>query len=137
MAGRQRPGLLDQVRPAGCRGGRRAERLTFVTGRRLGRFAREPWAPDGTPDEALRPYTVIELRLDANGDGAGTMSPAADVAFDGANHTVALVGYDGAPTLLAEAQRQPPPYWAHGSAYLARVRGIPGFHSEYAGWSGV
>ena len=89
-----------------------AERVTFLTGRRLGRFAREPWAPDGTPDEALRPYTVIELRLDANGDGAGTMSPAADVAFDEANHTVALVGYDGAPTLLAEARRQPPPYWA-------------------------
>lgn len=88
------------------------ERLTFVTGRRLGRFAREPWAPAGTPDEALRPFTVIELRLDANGDGAGTLSPAADVAFDAANHTVALVDYDAAPTLLAEAKRQPPPYWA-------------------------
>ena len=88
------------------------ERLTFVTGRRLGRFAREPWAPAGTPDEALRPFTVIELRLDADGDGAGTMSPAADVAFDAANQTVALVDYDAAPTLLAEAMRQPPPYWA-------------------------
>ena len=88
------------------------ERLTFVTGRRLGRFAREPWAPAGTPEAALRPFTVIELRLDANGDGAGTMSPAADFALDEANHTVALVNYDAAPTLLAEARRQPPPYWA-------------------------
>ena len=88
------------------------ERLTFVTGRRLGRFAREPWAPAGTPEEALEPFTVIELRLDAEGDGAGTMSPAADIAFDTASQTVALVNYDAAPTLLAEARRQPPPYWA-------------------------
>lgn len=88
------------------------ERLTFVTGRRIGRFAREPWAPAGTPDDALRPFTVVELRLDANGDGAGTMSPAADFAFDETQQTVALVDYDAAPTLLVEAQRQPPPYWA-------------------------
>lgn len=88
------------------------ERLTLVTGRRLGRFAREPWAPAGTSDAALRPFTVIELRLDADGDGAGTMSPAADVAFDEAQQTVALVGADAAPTLLANARRQPPPYWA-------------------------
>ena len=97
------------VREAASGGG---ERLTFVTGRRLGRFAREPWAPAGTPDGALQPFTVIELRLDADGDGAGTLSPASDVAFDEANQTVALVDYDSAPTLLAEAKRQPPPYWA-------------------------
>ena len=88
------------------------ERITLVTGRRVGRFAREPWAPAGTPDDALRPFTVIELRLDAGGDGAGTMSPAADIAFDAENRTVALADYDAAPTLLAEAKRQPPPYWA-------------------------
>lgn len=88
------------------------ERITFVTGRRVGRFAREPWAPAGTPDDALRPFTVIELRLDAGGNGAGTMSPAADVAFDAENRTVALADYDAAPTLLADAKRQPPPYWA-------------------------
>jgi hypothetical protein len=88
------------------------ERLTFVTGRRLGIFGRDPWTPDGTPDTALRPFTVIELRLDGNGDGAGTMSPAADVAFDETNQTVALTNYDAAPTLLAAAKRQPAPYWA-------------------------
>lgn len=97
------------VREAVSGGG---ERLTFVTGRRLGRFAREPWTPAGTPGDALQPFTVIELRLDADGAGAGTFSPAADVAFDEANQTVALANYDAAPTLLAEARRQPPPYWA-------------------------
>lgn len=88
------------------------EHITFVTGRRLGRFAREPWAPAGTAESEQRPFTVIELRLDSNGDGAGTMSPAADVAFDEANGTLALVNFDAAPTLLAEARREPPPYWA-------------------------
>lgn len=88
------------------------EHLTFVTGRRLGEFGREPWAPEGTPDAALRPFSVIELRLDANGDGAGTLSPAADVAFDEVNQTVTLVDYDAAPTLLTAVRRQPPPYWA-------------------------
>ena len=88
------------------------ERLTFVTGRRLGTFGRDPWTPAGTPDTVLRPFTVIELRLDGNGDGAGTMSPAADVAFDEANQTVALTNYDDAATLLAAAKRQPAPYWA-------------------------
>ncbi len=88
------------------------ERLTFVTGRRLGTFGRDPWTPEGTPDTALQPFTVIELRLDGDGDGAGTMSPAADVAFDEANRTVALTNYDAAPTLLAAAKRQPAPYWA-------------------------
>ena len=88
------------------------ERLTFVTGRRLGTFGRDPWTPAGTPETALRPFTVIELRLDGNGDGAGTMSPAAGVAFDKANRTVALTNYDAAPTLLAAAKRQPAPYWA-------------------------
>ena len=88
------------------------EHLTFVTGRRLGKFGREPWAPEGPPDAAQRPFSVLELRLDANGDGAGTLSPAADVAFDTTNHTVALRNYEAAPTLLETARRQPPPYWA-------------------------
>lgn len=88
------------------------EHLTFVTGRRLGKFAREPWAPEGTPEEELRPFSVIELRLDADGNGAGTMSPAAEAVFDAANHTAALVNYDDAPTLFEGAKRQPPPYWA-------------------------
>ena len=88
------------------------EHVTFVTGRRLGKFAREPWAPAGVAEDALQPFTVIELRLDGNGDGAGTMSPAAGVAFDATNQTVGLTDYDAAPTLLAAAQRQPAPYWA-------------------------
>lgn len=88
------------------------ERLTFVTGRRLGRYGRAAWAPAGAPDAALRPFTVIELRLDSSGDGAGTMSPAADIAFDTTGNTVALADYDAATTLLAGAKRQPAPYWA-------------------------
>ena len=88
------------------------EQLTFVTGRRLGAFGSDSWAPRGAQAGPLQPFTVIELRLDGKGDGAGTTSAAADVAFDETNHTVALANYDAAPTLLAAAKRQPAPYWA-------------------------
>ena len=88
------------------------EHLTFVTGRRLGTFGRAPWAPPDAPEAAVRKYTVIELRLDSSGAGAGTTSAAADVAFDEENAVVALRDYAAAPVLFENVRRQPPPYWA-------------------------
>lgn len=88
------------------------EHLTFVTGRRLGMFGRAPWAPPDAPEAAVRKYTVIELRLDSSGAGAGATSAAADVAFDTENAVVALRDYDAAPVLFENVRRQPPPYWA-------------------------
>lgn len=88
------------------------EHLTFVTGRRLGTFGRAPWAPPDAPEAAPRRYTVIELRLDSSGAGAGTTSAAADVAFDAENAVVALRDYAAAPVLFENVKRRPPPYWA-------------------------
>lgn len=88
------------------------EHLTFVTGRRLGTFGRAPWAPPDAPEAAPRRYTVIELRLDSSGAGAGTTSAAADVAFDAENTVVALRDYAAAPVLFENVKRRPPPYWA-------------------------
>ena len=88
------------------------EHLTFVTGRRLGTFGRSPWAPPDAPEAAARRYTVIELRLDSNGAGAGTTSAAAEVAFDAENAMVTLRDYDTAPALFENVKRRPPPYWA-------------------------
>ena len=88
------------------------EHLTFVTGRRLGTFGRAPWAPPDAPEAAPRRYTVIELRLDSSGAGAGATSAAADVAFDAENALVALRDYDAAPVLFENVRRRPPPYWA-------------------------
>lgn len=88
------------------------ERLTFVTGRRLGTFGRASWMPDGAPQTAGRPFTVIELRIDHTNNGEGKLSAGAEIVFDTNRSTVALRDYAGAPVLLEAVQRQPPPYWA-------------------------
>ena len=87
------------------------ERVTFITGRPLGAFAREPWR---AVDEPKPPgtYTVIELRLDADGNGEGKMSLAADVVFDTEAGTVALDNYETTPVLLEAVKREPSPYGA-------------------------
>ena len=87
------------------------EHLTFVTDRRLGTFSREPWTSTDGPATPVRAFTVIELRLDSNGDGEGKMSVSTDVVFDTKSSTVALGNYDAAPVLLEAVKRQPPPYW--------------------------
>ena len=69
------------------------ERITFITGRSLGAFAREPWRAVDEPNPPVTGYTVIELRLDADGNGEGKMSLAADVMFDTEAGTVALDNY--------------------------------------------
>ena len=50
------------------------ERITFITGRSLGAFAREPWRAVDEPNPPVTGYTVIELHLDADGHGEGKMS---------------------------------------------------------------
>ena len=91
------------------------ERLTLVTGRRLGTFSREPWEAAGVTDPMARDYTVLELRLDSNGKGAGTMSLATGVIFDQTESTISLENYDAATKLLDEVTREPTRYWARGS----------------------
>ena len=88
------------------------ERITFITGRSLGAFAREPWRAVDEPNPPVKEYTVIELRLDGNGEGK--MSLAADVVFDTEAGTVALDNYETTPVLLEAVKREPPPYWARG-----------------------
>lgn len=88
------------------------ERLTFVTGRRLGTFGRASWMPDGAPQAADRPFTVVELRIDHTNNGEGKLSAGAEIALDTNRSTVALRDYAAAPVLLEAVQRQPPPYWA-------------------------
>ena len=90
------------------------ERITFITGRPVGAFAREPWRAVDEPNPPVTGYTVIELRLDADGNGEGRMSLAADVVFDTEAGTVALDNYETTPVLLEAVTREPPPYWARG-----------------------
>jgi hypothetical protein len=85
------------------------ERVTFVTERRLDHYDFKKWAP--SPPFAAKDtgYGVVELYLDANGQGTGTFSLVADVSVDEANALVSIA--DGAPRLLTNARVEPKPYW--------------------------
>jgi hypothetical protein len=93
------------------------ERITFVTEKRLDYYDFKKWAP--TPPVAVKDtgYGVVELYLDAHGQGAGTFSLVADVKVDDANALVSLA--DGAPRLLTNAKVEPKPYWERSSASVS------------------
>ena len=78
----------------------------------LGGFAREPWRAVDEPNPLVKGYTVIEFRLDGDGNGEGKMSLAADVAFDTEAGTVAPDNYETTPVLLEAVMREPSPYGA-------------------------
>jgi hypothetical protein len=86
------------------------ERITFVTDKRLGAYDLKPWAAEAPAAEL--DYSVIELYLDGNGSGAGTISLAAAVELDTADGVVSLAA--GAPRVLANAKLEPKPYWEEG-----------------------
>lgn len=81
------------------------ERLTFVTDKRLGSYEFKPWVLDAPLEPTDIEYSVIELYLDQNGTGDGSLSLAAPVEIDTAAATVKLA--DNAPRVLANAKAQP------------------------------
>lgn len=93
------------------------ERVTFVTEKRLDYYEFKKWSPNPPSAAKDTGYGVVELYLDARGQGTGTFSLAADVKVDAANALVGLA--DGAPRLLANARLEPKPYWERSSADAA------------------
>lgn len=89
------------------------ERVTFVTEKRLDYYEFKKWAPNPPVAAKDTGYGVVELYLDASGQGTGTLSLAADVNVDAAKALVTLA--DGAPRLLANARLEPKPYWERSS----------------------
>ena len=86
------------------------EHLVLVTDRPLGLWDRNgPWR-DG--DTEPRDFTVVDIRLDAEGNGEGRMSLAAPLVVDGEQQTVGLGGDQPIPVHLENARREPLPYWA-------------------------
>ena len=86
------------------------EHLVLVTDRPLGLWERTgPWR-DG--DTEPRDFTVVDLRLDAEGDGEGRMSLASPLVIDAGQKTVGLGGDAPIPVHLESAKREPLPYWA-------------------------
>ncbi len=88
------------------------ETVTIVTDKPVGSYNFGPWSVENSTAAAPLEYSVIELRLDASGNGVGTMSLAADVATDDEAGTVSLVRADETPDVLADVALEPRPYWA-------------------------
>jgi hypothetical protein len=80
------------------------ERIIFATERRLGAW-NNLWKPTGAAGPNYE-FTVIELRINAKGEGEGKSSLAGKVAVDPAVNSVALDGYAGLPVLLRDVKRR-------------------------------
>ncbi len=90
-----------------------AERIVLVTDRPLGRWDRTgPWTGSDGSGPAAALFTVVELHLDAQDQGAGKMSVDAPIEFNGPAGTVGLADYASAAVHLENVYREPPPYWA-------------------------
>jgi len=85
-------------RTAGKDGG---ERVTLVTDRRIG-F----WEAANQPRSIDYPFTVVELRLNGDGEGEGKMSLATKIIADKDNNIITLENYDLTPVQLKNVKRE-------------------------------
>ena len=77
------------------------ERIVLATDRRIG-F----WEASRQPRSIDYPFTVIELRMNNDGEGVGKMSLATKITADKDRTTVTLENYDTQPVLLQSVKRQ-------------------------------
>ena len=77
------------------------ERVVLVTDRRIG-F----WEASRQPRSIDYPFTVIELRLNHDGEGEGKLSVATKIIPDKQNNIVTLENYDIQPVLLTTVRRE-------------------------------
>ena len=77
------------------------ERITLITDRRIG-F----WEASRQPRSFDYPFTVIELRLNRDGEGEGKMSVATKIIPDKENNIVTLENYGTQPVLLTNIKRE-------------------------------
>jgi hypothetical protein len=77
------------------------ERITLITDRRIG-F----WEASRQPRRFDYPFTVIELRLNGDGEGEGKMSIATKIIADKDSNTIVLENYDLQPVQLNNIKRE-------------------------------
>jgi hypothetical protein len=77
------------------------ERVVLVTDRRIG-F----WEAANQPRSIDYPFTVIELRLNRDGEGEGKMSLATKIIADKENNIITLENYDTQPVMLNNVKRE-------------------------------
>jgi hypothetical protein len=77
------------------------ERVTLITDRRIG-F----WEASRQPRSIDYPFTVIELRLNGDGEGEGKMSIATKIIADKQSNTIVLENYDLQQVMLNNVKRE-------------------------------
>jgi hypothetical protein len=77
------------------------ERVVLVTDRRIG-F----WEATRQPRSFDYPFTVIELRLNADGEGEGKMSLATKIIHDKETNMITLENYSLQPVMLTHVKRE-------------------------------
>jgi len=77
------------------------ERVVLVTDRRI-----SFWEASRQPRSIDYPFTVIELRLNHDGEGEGKMSLATKIVADKENNIVTLENYDISPVMLNNVRRE-------------------------------
>ena len=81
------------------------ERITLITSRRLGAW-NNLWKPVGTAAATDYEFSVIELHLNAKGEGEGKASLTGKVAVDSAAKAIALENYSALPVVLKGVKRR-------------------------------
>jgi hypothetical protein len=76
-------------------------RVVLATDRRIG-F----WEASNQPRSIDYPFTVIELRLNADGEGEGKMSIATKIIADRENNVITLENYETQPVMLKSVKRE-------------------------------
>jgi hypothetical protein len=77
------------------------KRVVLATDRRIG-F----WEAANRPRSIDYPFTVIEMHLNADGEGSGTMSVATKIIADKENKIITLENYGTTPVLLQNVRRE-------------------------------
>ena len=82
-----------------------SQRIVVITERRLG-AVNQRWAPTFKGSPNTDEFSVIELRLNAKGEGEGKVSLTGKLAPDPGLHMVAIENYDGLPVVFARVRKQ-------------------------------
>jgi len=82
-----------------------SQRIVLITDRRLG-TTNKLWNPTFESTPNTYEFSVIELRLNARGEGEAKVSLTGKVAPDPGLHMVAIENYDGLPVVFAKVRKQ-------------------------------
>jgi hypothetical protein len=82
-----------------------SERIILITDRRLGK-TNDLWTPAGSATASNYEFSVIELRVNAKGEGEGRISLTGKVAPDSAAKIVTPEDYNALPVVLKNVKRK-------------------------------